>query len=122
MRKFLGTAIEYTGLGNGKGELSFNKCVTVAAMAVFGYAVRQIIIELRIVPPWYVWSFGFGALGAGFGLKGYLGAASRRNENVLQNDSTALTGNLAEMIKAVKERNVDDGFQPSGQVPTVFHD
>jgi len=114
--------IELTGLGNGKGEISFNKCVTVAAMAVFGYAVHQIIVLLRIVPPWYVWSFGFGALGAGFGLKGYLGAAARRHESVAQNDSTALTGNLAEMIKAVKARNADEGFQPSGQVPTVFHD
>ena len=94
----MGRLVEITGFGNGKGELSFNKLVTFTALWVFAVALYRIITVLRMVPPWYVWSFGFGVVGAGFGLKGYLGNVARRTETAAQTDSLATT--IAGEVKA----------------------
>lgn len=94
--------IERSGFGDGKGNLSFNKMVTFTALWIFGISVLR-IIGIKQMPPWYVWSFGFGVVGAGFGLKGYALAAARRTEQYNQNDSTAITGDAAAIIKAASD-------------------
>lgn len=99
----LGHAIEISGFGNGRGHVSFNKLVTFTALWFFGVALWTIIVELRQTPPWYVWSFGFGVVGAGFGLKGYLGAAARRTEHSQQTDSMNVTVDAAAVITAASE-------------------
>jgi hypothetical protein len=114
----LGSVIEVTGFGNGKGELAFNKLVTFTALWFFGVTLYAIVVELRQVPPWYVWSFGFGVVGAGFGLKGYLGAAARRTEAMQQTDTTNVTVNAADVIRAAsdaiaKRRDTAKGIDPA---------
>lgn len=114
----LGRAIEITGFGNGRGQISFNKFVTFTALQFFGVALFAIIVELRQIPPWYVWSFGFGVVGAGFGLKGYLGAAARRTESATANNITSTTVNAADVIRAAsdaiaKRRDAAAGIDPT---------
>ncbi len=109
--------IERTGFGDGKGNLSFNKMVTFTALWIFGVSVMR-IIALNQMPPWFVWSFGFGVVGAGFGLKGYAIAAARRTEQFNQNDSVQITGDAAAIIKATSEavsarRDHDRGIDPA---------
>lgn len=60
-------AIERTGLGDGDGNVSFNKGVTAVALAFFGRC-----IERQYTPHWSVLAFGVVCIGAGFSLKGYL--------------------------------------------------
>lgn len=114
----LGNAIEISGFGNGRGHVSFNKLVTFTALWFFGVALYAIIVELRQIPPWYVWSFGFGVVGAGFGLKGYLGAAARRTESASAYNTTTTTVNAADVIRAGSEaiiarRDADRGIDPA---------
>lgn len=106
--------IEWTGFGNGKGQLSFNKMVTFTSLWFFGLSLHAIIHKLHVVPPWYVWSFGFVVVGAGFGLKGYIWAASRRNENLNVQDVTSTNIDVAAITKAVlQRRDPESGIDPS---------
>ena len=106
--------IEWTGFGNGKGQLSFNKMVTFTSLWFFGLSLYAIIHNLRLVPPWYVWSFGFVVVGAGFGLKGYLGAAARRNEMMNVSDATNTNIDVAAITKAVlQRRDPEAGVDPT---------
>lgn len=65
--------IESTGLGNGKGHLSFNKSVTLVALITFVYCV----VTRREPSPWLL-SFGVVVIGAGFGLKGFVASLTQR--------------------------------------------
>jgi len=118
--------IEYTGFGNGTGELSFNKMVTFTALWVFVGTVAGSLFYLQMIPPASVWAFGFGVLGAGFGLKGYLGAAGSRQDISNQADSLNVSGSIESIIDAIKRpapaREVDLGIQPSGHVPAPYND
>ncbi len=106
--------VEWTGFGNGKGQVSFNKMVTFTSLWFFGLSLYAIIYKLRVVPPWYVWSFGFVIVGAGFGLKGFLGAAARRAENFAVNDATTTTIDAAALAKAVLDRrDPENGVDPA---------
>lgn len=64
------------GMDDGKGNLSFNKLVTAVALGTFVYAVVR-----RLHPTWELLTFGTVVIGAGFGLKGYLGALKRQTTN-----------------------------------------
>ncbi len=96
--------IERAGFGDGHGNVSFNKLVTLTSLWFFGAAIFGIITQLRVVPPWYIWSFGFGVVGAGFGLKGYLGAAARRTESAALMENVITTNDSTTMIEAIRAR------------------
>lgn len=98
--------VEFTGFGNGKGELSFNKLVTFTLLWAFVVSVLYAQIQLHLIPPWFVWSFGVVVMGAGFGLKGYLGGVNRRTETFAQTDTvtTTLTGDLNKLVDTVRTR------------------
>jgi len=99
--------IERVGIGNGTGDLSFNKLVTITTLVLFWRMIEQ-----RYDPAWPTLTFGIVLVGAGFGLKGYLGAIKQnRFEAIAQINSDArtnvdvnLTGDVADMVRAVKER------------------
>lgn len=101
----IGRLIEGVGFGNGKGHLSFNKMVTFTALWVFAYAVVT-----RREPTWALLSFGVVIVGAGFGLKGYLGA-------IKQNSMTAQTTVTADLTKitetVLKNRDPKQGIDPA---------
>ena len=71
----IGRLVEFMGFGNGRGNLSFNKMVTFTALWLFGFAVIT-----KREPSWALLSFGVVVVGAGFGLKGFLGAAARNSK------------------------------------------
>lgn len=103
----LGEFVEFTGFGNGRGHVSFNKMCTFTALQVFVFAVVT-----KRDPSWALLSFGIVVLGAGFGLKGYLGAIKQNTlaathtatTNASVSLNTNLTGDLAQVVKAVRER------------------
>lgn len=100
-----GALVEATGFGNGKGQLSFNKMVTFTALWVFAYAVVT-----RREPTWALLSFGVVIVGAGFGLKGYLGAI-KQNTMTAQ---TTVTADLTKMTEAVMQRRDEaKGIDPA---------
>jgi hypothetical protein len=107
MKHFL---IEGIGLGDGSGHISFNKIVTLALLVVFILTCIWSITRLQQVPPWHVWSFGVVVQGAGFGIKGYMAALEKRSEqyNAALNTNVNLTGDLAEIAKAVTARRTGD--------------
>lgn len=91
------------GLDDGNDGLSFNKLVTTVALATFVYCVVT-----RREPSWPLLSFGIVVIGAGFGLKGYLGG-------VKQNTMIATTHtDTAKLVEAVREnRDHDKGIDPA---------
>jgi hypothetical protein len=112
-RSWWGRLVEAVGWGNGKGELSFNKQVTFTALFLFGYC-----IVTRREPSWALLSFGVVVIGAGFGLKGYLGAI-KQNTTAAQlqarsNVDVALKGDMAELVAAVRgRRDAGTGTEPA---------
>lgn len=118
----LGRFIEFIGFGNGKQELSFNKMVTFTALWVFAVAALGTVFHLKQQPNVATWSFGLACVCAGFGLKGLMAYLSRRTENVSQADKTEIKVDVAETVRALKERDATHGIQPSGKVPRVHED
>jgi hypothetical protein len=113
-----GRLVTRVGLDDGKGHLSFNKAMTLVAMVTFVYCVVT-----RREPAWTLLSFGIVVIGAGFGLKGYLGGVKQNRLEALSRVNTELKGDLAEMAKAVAaRRNAAGGFESSGKVPEPFND
>lgn len=101
----LRTLVEFIGLDDHEGNVSFNKSVTAVAMATFVYAVAT-----NRDPSWPLLSFGVVVVGAGFGIKGFL-AAVKQNTTAAQLEHSArmsvdtqLTGDLGDIVRAVKER------------------
>lgn len=91
------------GLDDGKDGLSFNKSVTAVALVLFAYC-----IVTRREPSWPLLSFGVVVIGAGFGLKGFLGA-------VKQNTMVATTHtDTAKVVEAVRaKRDQAKGIDPA---------
>jgi hypothetical protein len=118
----LGRFIEFTGFGNGKYQLSFNKMVTFTALWVFALAVWGTVFHLKQQPNVATWSFGLACVCAGFGLKGLMAYFSRRTENVSQNDKTEIKVDVADTVRALRSRDESQGFQPSGKVPRAHDD
>lgn len=105
----LGRVTEWTGFGDGDGNLSFNKSVTAVSLGTFAYAVVH-----ALNPSWALLSFGIVVIGAGFGLKGYLGWVNRNATHATISDSLSITGDLSQMIRAARERRdfgkgIDEG-------------
>jgi hypothetical protein len=109
--------IERSGFGNGKGHLSFNKCVTFTALwvwALFMGAVAWLMLDSKQFAPAALVAViaGLGAtiIGAGFGLKGYLGGVKQNTTNATAHTSmnANLTGNVAEILKAYGDMRRDD--------------
>jgi hypothetical protein len=118
------TFAEYSSFGNGKGQFSFNKLVTFTALWCFVVAVLGTVFYLHQQPTIAMWSFGFGVVGAGFGLKGYLRASERRMDTFNQTDTTQhiVTTDVAKVVEALRSRDESAGYQPSGKVPRVHDD
>ena len=97
--------VEFSGFGNGRGHISFNKLCTFTALQCFVYAV---VTDRN--PSWALLSFGIVVIGAGFGLKGYLAAVKQNTLAATHTASTSvsvdtkLTGDLAEIAKVVTTR------------------
>jgi hypothetical protein len=106
------TWIERIGMGNGSGDLSFNKTVTATTLALFWYMVVK-----RYDPAWSTLSFGIVVIGAGFGLKGYLGAVKQNRmdgtSQVTTSTDIKLTGDMADVVRAVKERRSASDVEPT---------
>lgn len=100
-----GRLVEAVGFGNGKGHLSFNKMVTFTALQCFVFAVVT-----RREPTWALLSFGIVIVGAGFGLKGFLGAV-KQNTMAAQTTVTADLTKITETI--VKQRDAARGIDPA---------
>jgi len=112
---FLSRAVEFTGFGDGKGHLSFNKMVTFTALQTFVFAVVT-----GKDPNWALLSFGVIVVGAGFGLKGYLAAVKQNTLAATHTASTSvsmdtkLTGDLNEITKTVMaRRDTTQGIDPA---------
>jgi hypothetical protein len=99
-----GRLIEATGFGNGRGHLSYNKMVTFTALWLFGYAVIT-----RREPTGALLSFGVVVIGAGFGLKGFLGAV-KQNTMTAQ---TTVTADLTKMTEIITNRDEKRGIDPA---------
>lgn len=100
--------VERLGFGDGKGNLSFNKCCTFTALAVFAFAVVT-----RREPTWALLSFGIVVIGAGFGLKGYLAAVKQNTHTAATNANVTLTGDLAAIAKVAARRDPERGVDPT---------
>ena len=115
--------IERSGFGNGKGHLSFNKCVTFTALwvwALFMGAIAWLMLDSKQFAPAALVAViaGLGAtiIGAGFGLKGYLGGVKQNSPHATASASNAvaLTGDLATLTKAVlARRDAENGVDPA---------
>jgi hypothetical protein len=99
-----GRVVEALGFGNGKGHLSFNKMVTFTALQCFVFAVVT-----RREPTWALLSFGVVVVGAGFGLKGFLGAV-KQNSMTAQ---TTVTADLTKITEIVAKRDQARGIDPA---------
>ena len=100
-----GRFVEAIGFGNGRGVLSYNKMVTFTALWLFAYCVVT-----RREPTWALLSFGIVVIGAGFGLKGFLGAV-KQNTMTAQ---TTVTADLTKITEAVMARRDDaKGIDPA---------
>jgi hypothetical protein len=97
----LGNFVEFTGFGNGKGHVSFNKLCTWTALQAFVFC-----LVTKRDPSWALLSFGVVVIGAGFGLKGYLGAIKQNTLNASHTAQTSvsLTGDLAAIAREVQAR------------------
>ncbi|MGV3707612.1 MAG: hypothetical protein ACO1Q7_02145 [Gemmatimonas sp.] len=103
---FLRAIIKFFGLADKDGDVSFNKSVTAFGMAIFA-----IMVVKELNPSPWVLGFGIVLVGAGFGLKGYLGGVNRLS--LTGNSSVAITGDAAQMIEAAKRRDVEAGIDPA---------
>ena len=99
--------IDRVGMGDGHGNLSFNKLVTAAMLGTFMFAICWSVVQLSLIPDWFVWSFGVVITGAGFGLKGFMVALEKRSEMYNAQTTTTVNADLAAIIKAVKARRED---------------
>ena len=113
--KRLGKLVEFTGFGNGKGHVSFNKMVTFTALQTFVFAVLT-----RREPTWALLSFGVIVIGAGFGIRGYLASVKQNTlaaSHAAQTNvtlTTTLQADLVELAKVVAgRRNAAEGFEDS---------
>lgn len=110
--------IERIGLGDGDGNLSFNKSVTVAMLTLL---VTAVLTGRGLT--WPVVTFGTTIIGAGFGLKAFMAVVARQTTMITGTDSLAITGNAEKMIAAIKQRRDPTlGVEDSGRVPQVHHD
>lgn len=108
------------GVADTDGDLSFNKSMTLAAMGSFVYMVIR-----AKNPPTDVLFFGMVALGAGFGLKGYLGGMARGTYGGQTNTSIDIKGqDLVNLLRAAREKRnaANNDHEESGQVPQVHGD
>ena len=99
-----GRLVEFLGFGNGKFQISFNKMVTFTALWLFGFAVIT-----RREPSWPLLSFGVVIVGAGFGLKGFLGAV-KQNTMTAQ---TTTTVDVAKLAEIALKRDTAHGIDPA---------
>lgn len=93
------------GLDDGSGDLSFNKTITAILCALTVYlAVHQYEIGTHLLV------LAIGVQFSGYGFKGMkLFATIYR-----RTDSVALTGNAAEVVKAIRERrDPQSGIDPA---------
>ena len=100
----IGRLIEGAGFGNGKRQLSFNKMVTFTALWLFGVAVVT-----RREPSWPLLSFGVVVIGAGFGLKGFLGAVKQNTMAA----HTTVTADLTKIAEIALKRDTAKGIDPA---------
>ena len=100
----IGQLVEFLGFGNGKRQVSFNKMVTFTALWLFGFAVIT-----RREPSWPLLSFGVVIVGAGFGLKGFLGAV-KQNTMTAQ---TTVTADLTKITELALKRDTATGIDPA---------
>ena len=100
----IGQLVEFLGFGNGKRQVSFNKMVTFTALWLFGFAVIT-----RREPSWPLLSFGVVIVGAGFGLKGFLGAV-KQNTMTAQ---TTVTADLTKIAELALKRDTATGIDPA---------
>lgn len=100
----IGRLVEFLGFGNGKRQVSFNKMVTFTALWLFGFAVIT-----RREPSWPLLSFGVVIVGAGFGLKGFLGAV-KQNTMAAQ---TTVTADLTKITELALKRDTATGIDPA---------
>jgi hypothetical protein len=100
---WVGRMVEFSGFGNGRGEISFNKLCTFTALQTFVYSVIT-----KRDPSWALLSFGIVVIGAGFGIKGYLAAVKQNTLAATQTAATSasvtLTGDLAKIAEVVTAR------------------
>lgn len=102
-------AAAFLGLTGPDKNLSFNKSVTVVMCAVFAFAVVYQLVALRLPPTWELLTFGTVVIGAGFGLKGYMGAISRQNTNAQVSASSHTdTAAVVKALRAEPDYKVDD--------------
>ncbi len=124
------------GLDDGKTppRLSFNKGVTVFGCLAFGVLVGLMVWFVMATKTWppvtivaCVLSFGIVLIGAGFGLKGYLGGLQQKaivaTATATETVNATLTGDLNEIAKTVlNRRDPVAGVEATGQVPVLHHD
>lgn len=108
------------GLTNDDGNLSFNKAITLGLFSCF-----VLILVTRSDPNPATLAFGIFVGVAGFGLKAVMAYMERTTiTNAFSSSSDVkLTGNLSDMIRAVKERRrnaVLEGTEDSGKVPQAL--
>lgn len=96
----------FLGLTGPDGHLSFNKSVTAVMCATFVFAVVYMLVVLHIPPTWELLTFGTVVIGAGFGLKGYLGGMSR--QTTIASVSATSHTDTAAVVKAIRERRDEE--------------
>lgn len=112
---------EFSGFGNGKGGVSFNKMVTFTMLWICAILAILSIVYLKQQPGVALIGLMAGVLCAGFGFKGISAWLQTRRENYQGTEN--VTVNAADVAKALTAaRNTTEGYQPSGKVPQVYHD
>lgn len=87
------TFVEFTGAGDGCGNIEFNKGVTFTALWSFIFCI---VTDRN--PAWSLLSFGIIVIGAGFGLKGYLGGVRQNSMDGLA--TSHVETNTADVIQS----------------------
>jgi hypothetical protein len=95
---------ELLGFGDGKGNLSFNKMVTSTSLGLLWYMITH-----HYDPAWPTLMFGIIVIGAGFGLKGYLGGVKQ----VQMMGSAHVHTDAAKVIEALQKRDPSSGIDPA---------
>lgn len=116
-RKYFQRTITALGFADSCGNMSFNKSVTavfvaqcVAIVAVWAAVViycllhdrAMLSVSAKIFPPWSFLSFEGLVIGAGFGLKGYLGGKAGLSMSGDENLTTSVNIDAAAVINALK--------------------
>jgi hypothetical protein len=125
---------------SGRRRVSFNQSITVYACVLGGVLIGLIawyVVTQKKWPPTtlvgLILSYLTVVIGAGFGLKGYLGGINQRAiiASATAVDTTAFSidtkldikANAADIIKAINERrDPENGVESSGKVPQVHDD